>query len=61
MARTMPAPRARRLIDGTWTRRCAGSAADHIDLLQLHAFDAFTPIEEVLSTLDALVRAGKIR
>jgi len=34
---------------------------DHIDLLQLHAFDAGTPIEEVLSTLDELVRAGKIR
>jgi len=34
---------------------------DHVDLLQLHAFDAFTPIEEVLSTLDALVRAGKLR
>jgi aryl-alcohol dehydrogenase-like predicted oxidoreductase len=34
---------------------------DHIDLLQLHAFDAGTPIEEVLSTLDALVRAGKVR
>jgi len=34
---------------------------DHIDLLQLHAFDAFTPIEEVLSTLDTLVRAGKLR
>jgi aryl-alcohol dehydrogenase-like predicted oxidoreductase len=34
---------------------------DYIDLLQLHAFDAFTPIEEVLSTLDALVRAGKLR
>jgi aryl-alcohol dehydrogenase-like predicted oxidoreductase len=34
---------------------------DHIDLLQLHAFDAATPIEEVLSTLDALVRAGKVR
>ncbi|WFU73021.1 MULTISPECIES: aldo/keto reductase [unclassified Bradyrhizobium] len=34
---------------------------DTIDLLQLHAFDAFTPIEEVLSTLDALVRAGKLR
>ena len=34
---------------------------DHIDLLQLHAFDAFTPIEEVLSTLDMLVRAGKLR
>jgi aryl-alcohol dehydrogenase-like predicted oxidoreductase len=34
---------------------------DTIDLLQLHAFDAGTPIEEVLSTLDALVRAGKVR
>ncbi|WP_024509669.1 aldo/keto reductase [Bradyrhizobium sp. ARR65] len=34
---------------------------DYIDLLQLHAFDAFTPIEEVLSTLDVLVRAGKLR
>jgi aryl-alcohol dehydrogenase-like predicted oxidoreductase len=34
---------------------------DYVDLLQLHAFDAFTPIEEVLSTLDALVRAGKLR
>lgn len=34
---------------------------DYIDLLQLHAFDAGTPIEEVLSTLDALVRAGKVR
>jgi aryl-alcohol dehydrogenase-like predicted oxidoreductase len=34
---------------------------DYIDLLQLHAFDAGTPLEEVLSTLDALVRAGKVR
>jgi len=34
---------------------------DYIDLLQLHAFDAGTPIEEVLSTLDDLVHAGKIR
>ncbi|MBR0663108.1 aldo/keto reductase [Roseomonas hellenica] len=34
---------------------------DYIDLLQLHAFDARTPIEEVLSTLDALIRAGKLR
>ncbi len=34
---------------------------DHIDLFQLHAFDAGTPVEEVLSTLDDLVRAGKIR
>ena len=34
---------------------------DYIDLLQLHGFDAMTPIEEVLSTLDTLVRAGKVR
>ncbi|TYC49749.1 aldo/keto reductase [Rhodobacterales bacterium] len=34
---------------------------DHIDIFQLHAFDAFTPVEEVLSTLDVLVRDGKIR
>jgi aryl-alcohol dehydrogenase-like predicted oxidoreductase len=34
---------------------------DYIDLLQLHAFDAYTPVEEVLSTLDQLVRAGKVR
>ncbi|OAR26878.1 aldo/keto reductase [Streptomyces sp. ERV7] len=34
---------------------------DYIDLFQLHAFDAGTPVEEVMSTLDDLVRAGKIR
>lgn len=34
---------------------------DHIDLYYLHHVDPDTPPEEVLSTLDALVRAGKIR
>lgn len=34
---------------------------DYIDLYQLHGFDALTPIEEVLQTLDDFVRAGKIR
>src|SRR4051812_15193442 len=34
---------------------------DFIDLFQLHGFDAVTPVEEVLGTLDDLVRAGKIR
>jgi aryl-alcohol dehydrogenase-like predicted oxidoreductase len=34
---------------------------DHIDLLQLHAFDASTPPEEVMGTLDILVAAGKVR
>jgi aryl-alcohol dehydrogenase-like predicted oxidoreductase len=34
---------------------------DFIDLFQLHGFDAQTPIEETLMTLDQLVRSGKIR
>ena len=34
---------------------------DYIDLFQLHGFDAQTPVEETLSTLDDLVQAGKIR
>jgi aryl-alcohol dehydrogenase-like predicted oxidoreductase len=34
---------------------------DYIDLYQLHAFDALTPVEESLGVLDDLVRAGKIR
>ena len=34
---------------------------DYIDLYQLHAFDALTPVEEVLETLDHEVRAGRIR
>ncbi|MCD7110985.1 aldo/keto reductase [Rhizobium sp. DKSPLA3] len=34
---------------------------DVIDIFQLHAFDASTPVEEVLATLDLLVRAGKLR
>jgi aryl-alcohol dehydrogenase-like predicted oxidoreductase len=33
---------------------------DHIDLVQLHGFDAMTPPEETLETFDALIRAGKI-
>ncbi|MBO4236313.1 aldo/keto reductase [Pseudonocardia alni] len=34
---------------------------DRIDLFQLHAYDAGTPPEEVLATLDVLVRSGKVR
>ena len=54
---------------GTSRRRLVASVdaalsrldTDYIDLLQLHAFDAGTPVEEVMSTLDDLVRAGKLR
>jgi aryl-alcohol dehydrogenase-like predicted oxidoreductase len=34
---------------------------DRIDLFQLHGFDAHTPAEEVVETLDVLTRQGKIR
>src|SRR5258708_8222056 len=33
---------------------------DHIDLFQLHGYDAKTPQEEVRATLDTLIRSGKI-
>ncbi|MET0529682.1 MAG: aldo/keto reductase [Microvirga sp.] len=36
-------------------------AIDHIDLYQMHGFDAMTPIEETMRALDDLVRAGKVR
>jgi aryl-alcohol dehydrogenase-like predicted oxidoreductase len=34
---------------------------DYIDIYHLHGFDALTPVEEVLSTLDTLVKSGKVR
>jgi aryl-alcohol dehydrogenase-like predicted oxidoreductase len=46
-----------RAIEGSLKRL----GTDYIDLFQLHGFDAQTPMEETLSTLDDLVRAGKIR
>ena len=35
--------------------------SDHIDLYQIHSWDALTPVEETLKALDDLARAGKIR
>lgn len=34
---------------------------DYIDVLQLHHFDAQTPVDRVMSALDDLVRSGKVR
>jgi aryl-alcohol dehydrogenase-like predicted oxidoreductase len=34
---------------------------DYIDVYHLHGFDALTPIEETLDTLNTLVRSGKVR
>ena len=46
-----------RAVEGSLRRL----GTDYIDIYQLHGFDALTPLEETLSTLDELVRAGKIR
>jgi aryl-alcohol dehydrogenase-like predicted oxidoreductase len=46
-------------------RACEASlrrlGTDYIDIYHLHGFDALTPIEEVLSTLNNLVVSGKVR
>ena len=34
---------------------------DYIDVYHLHAFDATSPVEETLNTLDTMVRQGKVR
>jgi aryl-alcohol dehydrogenase-like predicted oxidoreductase len=47
------------------TRQIEGSLkrlkTDYIDVYHMHAFDAMTPPEETLSTLDEAVRQGKLR
>ncbi|GHH41915.1 aldo/keto reductase [Lentzea cavernae] len=44
-------------LDGSLRR----IGADHIDLWQLHAWDAGVPVEESLSALDHAISAGKVR
>jgi aryl-alcohol dehydrogenase-like predicted oxidoreductase len=46
-------------------RACEASlrrlGTDYIDIYHMHCFDALTPVEETLATLDTLVRSGKVR
>ncbi len=44
-------------IDGSLKRL----RTEYVDVYHMHGFDAVTPVEETLSTLDTAVRAGKIR
>ena len=44
-------------IDGSLSRL----GMDYVDLYQIHRFDPDTPIEETLSALDDIVKAGKAR
>jgi aryl-alcohol dehydrogenase-like predicted oxidoreductase len=46
-----------RAVEGSLRRL----GTDYIDLYQIHCFDAMTPVEETLGTLDDLVCAGKVR
>ncbi len=34
---------------------------DYVDLYQIHTFDPYTPLEETLHTLDAMIQSGKVR
>jgi aryl-alcohol dehydrogenase-like predicted oxidoreductase len=34
---------------------------DYVDIYHMHGFDAVTPVEEVLYTLDSFVKSGKVR
>jgi len=44
-------------LEGSLKRLCT----DYIDVYHLHEIDSFTPVEEMLSTLDNFVRSGKVR
>lgn len=46
-----------RAIEGSLRRL----QTEYVDLYMLHAWDRVTPVEEVMRTLDDLVRAGKVR
>jgi len=46
----------RRSVEGSLKRL----GTDYIDLLWLHAWDFTTPVDEVMSSLDDLVRSGKV-
>jgi len=46
-----------RAIEGSLRRL----QTDYIDLYWMHAWDMITPVEEVVASLDMLVKAGKVR
>ncbi|MFZ0743705.1 MAG: aldo/keto reductase [Terracidiphilus sp.] len=47
----------RRSLEGSLRRL----GTDYVDICHLHGFDAMTPVEEVLDTLNQFVREGKVR
>jgi aryl-alcohol dehydrogenase-like predicted oxidoreductase len=47
----------RRSIEGSLRRL----GTDHVDMYYMHGFDALTPVEETMETLNSFVREGKVR
>jgi aryl-alcohol dehydrogenase-like predicted oxidoreductase len=47
----------RKSIEGSLRRL----GTDYVDIFHLHGFDALTPVEEVLDTLNAFIHEGKVR
>ena len=46
---------------GALDRSLERLGVDHVDLWQLHAWDALTPLDETLSAVDDAVRSGRVR
>ena len=44
-------------LDGSLRRL----GTDYVDIYHMHGFDAATPVEETLTTLDGFVKSGKVR
>ena len=63
--RTGPGPMGRGLSRGHLLNALDSSLArlqtDYVDLWQVHAWDASTPLDETLATLDTAVRSGRVR
>ncbi len=60
-APTTSAPRAITSLTACRSQPASRLGTDRIDIYHMHAFDAFTPVEETLDTLNTLVHAGKVR
>lgn len=52
---------SRKTIHASLEQSLRRMRTDYVDLYLMHFSDPFTPIEETMGTLDALVRAGKVR
>jgi 1-deoxyxylulose-5-phosphate synthase len=52
---------SRKHVANSIDRSLARIGTDYVDLYVIHAFDAYTPVEETMQALHDTVRAGKVR